>query len=64
MTDTAVRRDDTDDQDHADQATPAHPLDPATAVFHYAQELFEGLKAYRHADGTVVAAVLRPVQAR
>src|SRR3954454_25007553 len=22
-------------------------LDPATAVFHYAQELFEGLKAYR-----------------
>ena len=23
------------------------PLDPATAVFHYAQELFEGLKAYR-----------------
>jgi branched-chain amino acid aminotransferase len=29
-------------------------LDPATAVFHYAQELFEGLKAYRHADGSIV----------
>ena len=29
-------------------------LDPATAVFHYAQELFEGLKAYRHPDGSIV----------
>jgi branched-chain amino acid aminotransferase len=28
-------------------------LDPATAVLHYAQEVFEGLKAYGHADGTV-----------
>lgn len=28
-------------------------LDPATAVLHYAQEIFEGLKAYRHEDGTV-----------
>src|SRR5437764_8921815 len=28
-------------------------LDPATAVLHYAQEIFEGLKAYRHADGGV-----------
>ncbi|MPV50364.1 branched-chain amino acid aminotransferase [Pseudactinotalea sp. HY160] len=28
-------------------------LDPATAVFHYAQEVFEGLKAYRHSDGSV-----------
>jgi branched-chain amino acid aminotransferase len=26
---------------------------PASAVFHYAQEVFEGLKAYRHADGSV-----------
>jgi branched-chain amino acid aminotransferase len=25
-------------------------LDPATAVLHYAQEIFEGLKAYRQAD--------------
>ncbi len=30
------------------------PLDPATAVLHYAQEIFEGLKAYRTADGGVV----------
>jgi len=28
-------------------------LDPATSVLHYAQEIFEGLKAYRHADGSV-----------
>jgi branched-chain amino acid aminotransferase len=28
-------------------------LDPATAVLHYAQEIFEGLKAYVHADGSV-----------
>ncbi len=28
-------------------------LDPATAVLHYGQEIFEGLKAYRHADGSV-----------
>lgn len=35
-------------------------LDPATAVLHYAQEVFEGLKAYRHADGSVWA--FRPDQ--
>ncbi|KAB8193663.1 branched-chain amino acid aminotransferase [Nonomuraea phyllanthi] len=29
-------------------------LDPATSVFHYAQELFEGLKAYRQANGSIV----------
>ena len=28
-------------------------LDPATVVFHYAQEIFEGMKAYRTADDTV-----------
>jgi branched-chain amino acid aminotransferase len=28
-------------------------LDPATAVLHYAQEIFEGLKAYRHADDSI-----------
>ena len=28
-------------------------LDPATAVLHYAQETFEGMKAYRHDDGSV-----------
>jgi branched-chain amino acid aminotransferase len=37
--------------------TPYGPLtlDPATAVFHYAQEIFEGLKAYRHDDGSIWA---------
>ena len=30
-------------------------LDPASAVFHYGQEIFEGLKAYAQADGTVAA---------
>lgn len=28
-------------------------LDPSAAVFHYGQEIFEGMKAYRHADGSV-----------
>ena len=28
-------------------------LDPAAAVFHYAQEMFDGLKAFRGADGKV-----------
>ncbi len=28
-------------------------IDPASAVLHYAQEIFEGLKAYRHADGSI-----------
>ena len=28
-------------------------LDPACVVFHYAQELFEGMKAYRTADNTI-----------
>ncbi|GAA1812106.1 branched-chain amino acid aminotransferase [Nesterenkonia flava] len=28
-------------------------LDPAAAVLHYAQEIFEGMKAYRHSDGGV-----------
>jgi branched-chain amino acid aminotransferase len=34
------------------------PLDPAAAVLHYAQEIFEGMKAYRTADGG--AALFRP----
>ena len=33
-------------------------LDPATAVFHYGQEVFEGLKAYRQPDGGI--ALFRP----
>ncbi|MFC4555681.1 branched-chain amino acid aminotransferase [Georgenia faecalis] len=28
-------------------------LSPAASVLHYAQEIFEGLKAYRHSDGSV-----------
>ena len=28
-------------------------LDPSCAVLHYAQEIFEGLKAYRRADGNI-----------
>ncbi len=33
-------------------------LDPASMFIHYGQSIFEGLKAYRHADGTV--ATFRP----
>ena len=35
--------------------TPYGPitLDPAAAVLHYAQETFEGMKAYRHADDSL-----------
>src|SRR5258705_13470238 len=29
------------------------PLDPATAVLHYGQSLFEGLKAFRDRDGKI-----------
>jgi branched-chain amino acid aminotransferase len=40
---------------HNKQVEPYGPfaLDPAAAVLHYAQEVFEGLKAYRHDDGSV-----------
>jgi branched-chain amino acid aminotransferase len=34
------------------------PMDPAAAVLHYAQEIFEGLKAYKTADGG--ATLFRP----
>ena len=34
------------------------PLDPAAAVLHYAQEIFEGLKAFKQADGSI--ALFRP----
>ena len=42
---------------HDGQVRPYGPLslDPATSVLHYAQEIFEGLKAYRHADGSIWA---------
>lgn len=40
---------------HDARITPYGPLtlDPATSVLHYAQEIFEGMKAYRHADGSI-----------
>jgi branched-chain amino acid aminotransferase len=40
---------------HDAQICPYQPLmlDPATAVFHYAQEIFEGTKAYRRPDGNI-----------
>jgi len=34
------------------------PLDPAASVLHYAQEIFEGMKAYAHVDGGL--ALFRP----
>ncbi|NEC15417.1 branched-chain amino acid aminotransferase [Streptomyces sp. SID8014] len=45
---------------HDGQLVPYGPLslDPATNVLHYAQEIFEGLKAYRRPDGSV--ATFRP----
>lgn len=40
---------------HDGELVPYAPLtlDPATMVLHYGQAIFEGLKAYRHGDGTV-----------
>ncbi len=35
-------------------------LDPAAAVLHYAQEIFEGMKAYKREDGSL--ALFRPEQ--
>ncbi|HSG33271.1 MAG TPA: branched-chain amino acid aminotransferase [Sphingomonadaceae bacterium] len=45
---------------HNAKVGPREPisLDPATAVLHYAQEIFEGLKAYRLKDGGT--ALFRP----
>ena len=45
---------------HDAQVLPYGPiaLDPAASVLHYAQEIFEGLKAYRHPDGSM--ALFRP----
>lgn len=42
------------------QVMPRGPLslDPATAVLHYAQEIFEGMKAFRTQDGGI--AIFRP----
>ncbi|MCF8710238.1 branched-chain amino acid aminotransferase [Rhizorhapis sp. SPR117] len=40
---------------HAGQVAARAPfqIDPANAVLHYAQEIFEGMKAYRTQDGTI-----------
>ncbi len=40
---------------HRPRVQPYGPisLDPAAAVLHYGQEVFEGIKAYRHADGSI-----------
>ena len=42
---------------HDAQVLPYGPieLDPSAIVLHYAQEIFEGLKAYRWADGSIVS---------
>ncbi|MFI5712284.1 branched-chain amino acid aminotransferase [Kribbella sp. NPDC051620] len=42
---------------HGSKVTGYAPISvsPAAAVLHYAQEIFEGLKAYRHEDGSVWA---------
>ncbi|WP_157156646.1 branched-chain amino acid aminotransferase [Diaminobutyricimonas sp. LJ205] len=40
---------------HRPRVQPYGPisLDPAAAVLHYGQEIFEGMKAYRHEDGSI-----------
>ncbi|WP_432823868.1 branched-chain amino acid aminotransferase [Trichloromonas sp.] len=45
---------------HSPRIVPYGPfsLDPACAVLHYAQEIFEGLKVFRHTDGSL--ATFRP----
>jgi branched-chain amino acid aminotransferase len=42
---------------HRAEVLPYGPieLDPSAIVLHYAQEVFEGLKAYRWADGSIVS---------
>ena len=40
---------------HKAEVVPYGPmlLDPSAAVLHYGQEIFEGIKAYRHQDGSI-----------
>lgn len=40
---------------HSHQVIPYGPIlmDPSAAVLHYGQEIFEGIKAYRHQDGSI-----------
>ncbi|ANU07584.1 branched-chain amino acid aminotransferase [Paraurantiacibacter namhicola] len=61
FTDHMVTIDWSEDKEwHNAQLAPRGPLtlDPAASVLHYAQEIFEGLKAYRLEDGTM--ALFRP----
>ncbi len=56
FTDHMVRaRWDADQGWHDAELVPYAPLtlDPATNFIHYGQAIFEGLKAYRHADGSI-----------
>jgi branched-chain amino acid aminotransferase len=58
MTDHMVRIDWTEADGWGEGAVlPYGPLslDPATVVLHYGQEIFEGLKAYRQADGSIAS---------
>jgi branched-chain amino acid aminotransferase len=50
---TAVWTPDTGWQDPRVKPYGPFELDPACAMLHYAQQVFEGLKAYRHDDGSV-----------
>ena len=40
---------------HSAQVIPYGPImmDPSSSVLHYGQEIFEGIKAYRHQDGSI-----------
>jgi branched-chain amino acid aminotransferase len=40
---------------HSAEVIPYGPIlmDPSAAVLHYGQEIFEGIKAYRHGDGSI-----------
>ena len=40
---------------HSAEVVPYGPImmDPSSAVLHYGQEIFEGIKAYRHQDGSI-----------
>jgi branched-chain amino acid aminotransferase len=63
FTDNMVRAKWTQDQGWHDAAlVPYGPLtlDPATNFIHYGQSIFEGLKAYRHEDGSIKT--FRPFQ--
>ena len=57
FTDHMVRIDFADGAWGGGRVVPYGPLnlDPASAVFHYGQEIFEGLKAYRQQDGAIAA---------